>query len=465
MGPVAALVLAACAADADDVDESSSESRPSSSPTTIATAGYRYPSAPEAPDAAAPSPDETDAAIDRLVAGFEAGYFDAAAAEEIGSTGDPRHGWFLSDVLRFFGGSDGAALVDAFETATGVELDDDPDLVRSPWLAATNHMIAWDTSSYPGYPDDKAALLLVVDPRWEPLFGDGDSGIDWRYLTWGGVPIDDRPLGDPDPCPRGCIPALDDPAVTDSDGGDWYPDDAVVFGIVAGEEALAIPKNIAEVHEMFNLTLGGERLGIPYCTLCGSAQAFRTGDVEGADVVLRTSGLLSRSNKAMFDLETMSVFDTFTGEAVSGPLHEQGIALEQVTVVRSTWGAWKEQHPDTMIIAEDGGIGRVYPADPLGGRDDEGPIFPVGAIDQRLPEQELVVGVTAAGGRAVAFPSDEASNALARGQTPSAAGVDVVADGDGLRAVSTESGQELPAHEAFWFAWSQFHPDTELWSP
>ena len=40
--------------------------------------------------------------------------------------------------------------------------------------------------------------------------------------------------------------------------------------------------------------------------------------------------------------------------------------------------------PDTRIIAEDGGIGRSYPLDPLQGRDDNGPIFPVGDVDGRL---------------------------------------------------------------------------------
>ena len=24
---------------------------------------------------------------------------------------------------------------------------------------------------------------------------------------------------------------------------------------------------------------------------------------------------------------------------------------------------------------------------------------------------------------------------------------------------------ELPVHQAFWFAWSQFHPDTIAWTP
>jgi hypothetical protein len=54
-----------------------------------------------------------------------------------------------------------------------------------------------------------------------------------------------------------------------------------------------------EVHEMVNITIGGRRLGIPYCTLCGSAQAYLTAKVPpGVEpLVLRTSGLLSRSNK------------------------------------------------------------------------------------------------------------------------------------------------------------------------
>ncbi len=409
---------------------------------------------------------EAAAAIDEVLTAIGDGRFETASVGAIASVGDARHAWFLADLLRFFGGEDGAHVLAAFEQVTGVPLDGDPDLALSPWLSTTNHLIAWDTPAYPGYDEDKIELLTRVEPAWEALLRDPDAAIDWRYLNWGGVLIDDRPLGDPAGCPRGCIPALDDPVTTDAAGGAWFPDDGIVFGLVESDEALAIPKNIAEVHEMFNLTLGDRRFGVPYCTLCGSAQAFRTDDVDGeTDLVLRTSGLLSRSNKVMYDLDSQSVFDTFTGEAVTGPLREDGVQLEEVTVVRSTWGSWKEQHPDTAIIAQDGGIGRDYPDDPLRGRDDDGPIFPVGAVDVRLPEQELVVGVLRGDGTVIAFPSDTASAVLEAGGPVRSGGVELVADGDGLRAVDVVSGGELPAHEAFWFAWSQFHPDTELWQP
>ena len=68
--------------------------------------------------------------------------------------------------------------------------------------------------------------------------------------------------------------------------------------------------------------------------------------VPGVDrVVLRTSGLLSRSNKVMYDLTTRSMFDTFTGRALTGPLGASGVHLEQVSVVASPRGDWKRAHP------------------------------------------------------------------------------------------------------------------------
>lgn len=443
----------------DDDADGTDETAPDPSPRFV------YPDAPDAPAATLDVPEAAEA-VDRIVESVGNGVFDAGGVTLLGETGDPRHAWFVADLLRFFAGSDAEQLVETFDVLTGVSIAADPDAARNPWTSVTNHLIAWDTPDYPGYREDKGDIFTLLEPGWEPFFSDDDADIDWRHLSWGGVFIDDRELGDPEGCPGGCIPALDDPAVTDAASGSWYPDDRTVFGIEVDGEALAIPLNIAEIHEMFNLTLGGRRLGIPYCTLCGSAQAYFTDDVASLDdpAVLRTSGLLSRSNKVMYELSTSSVFDTFTGAAVSGPLQDAGVVLEETTVVRSTWGEWKREHPDTSIIARDGGIGRSYQLDPLGGRDDDGPIFPIGDADDRLGVQEFVVGVISDDG-AVAFPSDAASSALAAGDVVELDGVRLEANGDGLVAVDASTGDPIAAHEAFWFAWSQFHPDTALWTP
>ena len=408
-----------------------------------------------------PLADEAIAAIDSIWSNLQR-VPDPVDMAALGDSGDIRIGWLISDLLRFFQGSQaGNASFDAFVAMTGIEPE--RSSLRQ-WIIVTDYLIAWDVPAPPGYLDYKRRLYTLVEPDWQPFFDDEDADVDWRLVSWGGVLIDDRPLGDTLPCLDGCIPALDDPPVTDAAGGDWYADDSIVFGVTVNGESRAYPKNIMEVHEMVNDTLGGRRIGMPYCTLCGSAQAFFTDVVpEGFDtLVLRTSGLLSRSNKVMYDLDNKSMFDTFLGTALTGPLGDADFVLEPVTVVTSTWGDWKAANPETTIVARDGGRGRDYPAEPLRGRDDNGPIFPVGDVDQRLEVQELVVGVVAPGGEVIAFPAAAARLALEEGAPVSAFGVELAFDGGGLRAFD-EAGNELPTHESFWFAWSQFRPETEIW--
>ncbi len=420
--------------------------------------------APDYPDG--PLDPEVAEAIDVFVpALFEAGRVSNADLDIISASGDARLGWILADLLRFFQGADvaGFALEDAFETLTGSEVDG-----SQPWNSATNQMIAWDIPAPPDYLEVKRSIFTLIEPDWEPLFDD-DGDVDWRHVSWGGVLIDDRPLGDPAPCARGCIPALDDPAVTFAPGGDWYPDDAIVFGVVINGEARAYPQNIMQVHEMVNDTLGGRRIAIPYCTLCGSAQAYFTDelttdefDVDGfTEPVFRTSGLLIRSNKMMYELGTTSLIDTFLGNATTGPLAEEGVVFNQAGVVTSTWAEWKIAHPDTTIVAQDGGIGRSYPEDPLRGRDDNGPIFPIGDIDPRLPVQEAVLGIETASGTPVAVHVASARQLLLSGSELVIDGITIELSGTGIRAVV--DGEDPGAHEAFWFAWSQFEPSTQLW--
>lgn len=380
--------------------------------------------------------------------------FPAEAVKAIGASGDARMGWVLYDLLRFVG--DPGAVVSAFEKLTGASLP------AEPFTAMGDRLLAWNLPAPPGYRELKRDLFLLIEPKWEPFFADASSAIDWRHVGWGGVFIDDRLDATKDEvCPRGCIPAIDQPKTTPAAQGRWYPDSAIVFGIVINGEARAYPKNIMEVHEMVNDTLGGRRIAIPYCTLCLSAQAFFTDRVPGFEPLLRTSGLLSRSNKFMYDRSTWSAVDTFTGRAISGPLHKAGVTLPQTTVVVSTWGAWRKAHPRTTIIAEDGGVGRRYPLDPLRGRDDNGPIFPVGDVDPRLPVHERVLGVTAPDGKPLAFPRAAAQLALNAGEVVRMGGVEIRRDAGGLRAFAGK--EELPSHEAFWFAWSQFKPGTGLW--
>ena len=390
--------------------------------------------------------------------------FDLDLIGRVGESGDIRLAWILSDVLRFATDSAGrTALEQAFWTLTGV-----PERSIYGWSGVTNYLIAEDIPPPDGYQRWKSMMYLRFGPEWAPFFDDADADVDWRIISWGGVGIDDRPVEGADgPC-FSCIPALNDPELTDAAGGGGDHDERLVFGVEVNGEARAYPKHQMEVHEMVNDTVGGRRLGVVYCTLCGTAQAFLTDELpDGIEtptgaLELRTSGLLSRSNKVMFELHTLSFFDTFRGRAVSGPLQDVGLELEQVSVSVATWGEWKAGHPGTQIVAEDAGLGRRYPLDPLGGRDDRGPIFPVGDVDPRLPMQDQVLGVRH-DGVTVAFPEIAARVALSLGPAVEFEGIEVRLVAGALAAFTAE-GERIVTHQSFWFAWSQFFPETVVWS-
>ncbi len=371
--------------------------------------------------------------------------------QRLGNSGDPRVLWILTDIVPFSSRSVLGAIEEAFMRLTDTVIDDDGRLDMVNWL------IAWDIPEPPGYREYKWHIFRFIEPAWGPFFADENSEIDWRLVAWGGVAIDDRLHATAENrCLRGCIPAIDDPLVSDALGGDWYPEESLVFGVVVTGEARAYPKNVMEVHEIVNDSLGKRRIGVSYCTLCGSARAYFIDNEDGFQPVLRTSGLLFRSNKLMYDRNSLSVIDAFSGRALSGPLHHAGVVLTPLSVVTSTWGDWKRAHPATTILDKL----RDYPPNPLGGRDDHGPIFPVGSVDQRLGVQELVLGVEAADGP-IAFPVTQALKVLRSGGVIQMGGVTLKQEGSGLRAFLGED--DASAHEAYWFAWSQFKPETRVW--
>lgn len=379
----------------------------------------------------------------------------STALTTLAASKDPRVAWVISDFMRIISNP---GFLQLFASAASDILEIDIAL-NDAWAITTDHLIAWDIPAPPDYLTYKRNIFTVIVPEWDRIFAEGD--IDWRHVSWGGVRIDDRPFDTTDkPC--NCIPAADNPKVSSAKDATWLADEAVVFGIEVNGESRAYPRRIMEVREMVNDTLGGRSLGIPYCTLCGAAQAYFTDQLaDGIErPILRTSGLLIRSNKVMYDVNTFSVFDTFRGNAVTGPLHAKGLALKQAGVVTTSWGEWKKAHPKTTVLIEELALGRDF--DFRNNRDAKGPIFPVGDVDPRLPVHEDVLGIITNKGTPIAFHINSALKELGSGKKINIDNVHLILDGGGVRAVD-KNGQDLGGHQAFWFAWSQFYPKTQLW--
>ena len=75
--------------------------------------------------------------------------------------------------------------------------------------------------------------------------------------------------------------------------------------------------------------------------------------------------------------------------------------------------------------------------------------------------QDAVLGVLLDDGTPVAFPAELVRSTMLDGDRVTFEDIEIERDGGGFVAVI--DGDEIATHEAFWFAWSQFHPDTLLW--
>jgi hypothetical protein len=177
---------------------------------------------------------------------------------------------------------------------------------------------------------------------------------------------------------------------------------------VINGQARAYPKRILAWHEMALDRLGNEELTLVYCTLCGTVIPYKS-VVGGVKRTFGTSGLLYRSNKLMFDHETMSLWSTLEGRPVVGRLAGQPVTLDMWPVVTTTWAEWKAQHASTTVLSIDTGHERDY-SEGAAYREyfeTDRLMFKVPKLDARLTTKAEVLGVlvpaTGGGRQAVAF--------------------------------------------------------------
>jgi hypothetical protein len=328
-------------------------------------------------------------------------------------------------------------------------------------------------------------------------FEDLTCSIPTQHLLDGGVGID----GIPSIQQGNWVPAGDFLA-------DYLEDRDRVIGMVLDGRPMAIPHNILWWHEIVNLDLdSGQRLAVTYCPLTGTSMVFDRAAANGAE--LGVSGLLFRSNLVMYDRNSeRSLWPQMMRGARCGP--SDGSPLPMVAAVEMTWDRWQELHPNTLVMSSDQGFARNYQLYPYG--DYERPLnprtlVPLGELDGRRPPKERLLGIPTFGEDGIAFPFLEL-NALGtaaavhpeggeervvvfwdqQGQSamayvPSIGGTTLTFEAEDGRIVDAETGSEWridgvavagpmagqglapidEAYVAFWFAWADFHPATELW--
>ena len=328
------------------------------------------------------------------------------------------------------------------------------------------------------------AITKRLDKNFEIFFyPDIERRIRLDEIVWGGVRKDG-------------IPALTHPFMIAANEADYIGDDELVFGISINGDKRAYPYRFMDWHEMLNDRIGGVSVSLAYCTLCGSGILYKTKINSKEDpIIFGSSGFLYRSNKLMYDQETHSLWNQFSGVPVVGELVSSDIKLEVLPLVTTTWAEWLKQHPDTKIMSPDTGFSRDYTPGAAYGAYffSEELMFPASVREESLKKKEKVFGLRLSGANK-AWPLSLFEKPAVIHDQVGIIPIVLIGDAknetvrayrsDGIHFKLTKNGQlisnnqewqlteneligpnnkklsRLPGHIAYWFAWSGYFPDT-----
>lgn len=262
------------------------------------------------------------------------------------------------------------------------------------------------------------------------------------------------------------IPAIDHPVLVDKDQADFIKDSDRVLALTIGSVAKAYPINILNWHEIVNDKIGDQAFVVTYCPLCGTGAIF-SADIRGRHSSFGVSGLLYNSDVLLYDDLTESLFSQILSKAVSGPL--VGEHLKPLVSTHTTWGKWKELHPNTQILSTNTEYARDYTRNPYEGYASSRVLyFPVpsstGSPGSFHPK-ETVVGLID-GNRIKAYPFSELNKNNQSSFKDLIAGkqYQIIWDGQNKSAqIKDENGQIIPTIQGFYFAWMAFYPDSEVY--
>ncbi|MGH7207036.1 MAG: DUF3179 domain-containing protein [Nitrospiraceae bacterium] len=298
------------------------------------------------------------------------------------------------------------------------------------------------------------ALLLFV---WLGLGQRSTRSFD---LSKHSVPLEQIVGGGPG---KDGIPALLSPKFVLATGAWFLKEEDRVLGLSVGTEAKAYPIKILNWHEIVNDTNGGSAVVVTYCPLCGTGIGFDA-RINGQRSTFGVSGLLYQSDLLMYDHQTDSLWSQIAMQAVAGPL--TGTRLTPLFLEHTTWGEWRRAHPHTLVLSISTGHVRDYDRDPyLGYAERRDLMFDTTHFDPSYHPKEWVLGLEV-NGTFKAYPFSELKKVKGpfmdqvNGQT-----VRIHLNARAQSASATDAaGKPLPSIMAFWFAWSAFHPDTQVFT-
>ena len=242
----------------------------------------------------------------------------------------------------------------------------------------------------------RVAPLLLVAAAWVACAAPAHAQFrdpEWPNTDFGKTLVDLGEIRSGGP-PKDGIPPIDRPRFTTPEQASaWLDPREPVIAISVDGDARAYPIQILTWHEIVNDTVGAVPVTVTFCPLCNAAIAFDR-RLDGRVLDFGTTGRLRKSDLVMYDRQTESWWQQFTGRAIVGAL--AGSVLERIPASIVAFEDFRSVHPAGAVLSRDTGHRRDYGRNPYAGYDDvDGHPFLFDAkVDSRLPAMERVLNVS-----------------------------------------------------------------------
>jgi len=197
--------------------------------------------------------------------------------------------------------------------------------------------------------------------------------------------------------PKDGIPPIDRPRFDSvALAGKWLDPREPVIAVEIDGRARAYPLSILIWHEIANDRLGETPIAVTFCPLCNASIVFDR-RVGGKELDFGTTGKLRLSDLVMYDRQTQSWWQQFTGSGIVG--RYAGTKLRTIASQIVAFDDFRAAYPQAQVLSRATGYTRPYGNNPYRGYDriDQSPFLLTQAPDPRLPPMERVINVSAKG--------------------------------------------------------------------
>src|SRR6266849_559063 len=324
-------------------------------------------------------------------------------------------------------------------------------------------------------------------------------------LLLAATPLAAQPPQREDRAPMPFVP-LREPHFVPAAKADFLKSDDRVVGVSENGVSKAYQPSVLAFHHVVQDSLKGMPIIATWCALCNTPLVYKS-EVDGKKLAFERAG--NRWNKFfMLDTETGSHWQQIGGDCFEGPM--KGKRLTMVPFLYTTWGEWRAQHPDTLALVPEADyeVGYDFMNKRIStvayGSNQKPTRELIREQDTRLPNYEQVIGIEIHDGHkayavstlrkepvvndkvgsasilvvyAATSDTTTAFSRMLNGRplTFRAAGSGTLLDNEtgskwsfyGECVEGSLKGKKLERvipQPGSWFAWAEFHPDTDIYA-